>query len=180
MELTQFFFSIWKLFRYHFQPGKLLSQIAQIYIHLCQYDEFKAAVVEDGRSYSHELLVGTESILVGHKMLAMSEIEAFHAAAESIREIAEAAVEEEEELGEIPEEYLDAITYSLMTDPVRLPSGNIVDRKSFQQFLMNDSLDPFTRQQIGADDAIDETELKKEIQDWRKKMKGKGKVEREE
>ena len=31
-----------------------------------------------------------------------------------------------------------------MSDPVRLPSGNIVDRKTIHRHLLNDKTDPFT------------------------------------
>jgi ubiquitin conjugation factor E4 B len=55
---------------------------------------------------------------------------------------------------------------NLMSDPVRLPSGNIVDRTTILQHLKNDTSDPFTRQEMTEQDLIIEEELKVKIQDY--------------
>ncbi len=39
---------------------------------------------------------------------------------------------------QVPEEFLDPIMASLMTDPVRLPSGHIMDRSVILRHLLND------------------------------------------
>jgi ubiquitin conjugation factor E4 B len=46
---------------------------------------------------------------------------------------------------QIPDEFLDPLLCTLMTDPVKLPSGNIVDRSMIMQHLLNDANDPFNR-----------------------------------
>ena len=52
----------------------------------------------------------------------------------------------EEELGEVPDEFLDPITCALMEDPVILPtSGQTVDRIVIARHLLSDSKDPFNR-----------------------------------
>lgn len=51
---------------------------------------------------------------------------------------------------EIPEEFLDAITWELMTQPIVLPSGKIIDRTTLEQYERNEAVwgrpisDPFT------------------------------------
>ncbi|KAG1712421.1 hypothetical protein DVH05_000169 [Phytophthora capsici] len=58
-------------------------------------------------------------------------------------------------LGDIPDQYLDPLLSTLMTDPVRLPSGNIVDRAVIARHLLASSQqggstgrDPFTREPL--------------------------------
>lgn len=59
---------------------------------------------------------------------------------------------EEEELGEIPDEYQDPVTSELMTDPVILPtSGKTMDRSSIARHLLNNPTDPFTRAPLTLD-----------------------------
>ncbi|KAG6582944.1 ubiquitin conjugation factor e4 [Phytophthora cinnamomi] len=58
-------------------------------------------------------------------------------------------------LGDIPDQYLDPLLSTLMTDPVRLPSGNIVDRAVIARHLLasaqqggSTGRDPFTREPL--------------------------------
>ncbi|KAE9107529.1 hypothetical protein PF002_g7829 [Phytophthora fragariae] len=58
-------------------------------------------------------------------------------------------------LGDIPDQYLDPLLSTLMTDPVRLPSGNVVDRAVIARHLLAASQqggstgrDPFTREPL--------------------------------
>lgn len=42
----------------------------------------------------------------------------------------------------------DPLMDTLMTDPVRLPSGTIMDRSIILRHLLNSSTDPFNRQML--------------------------------
>ncbi|KAL0450500.1 UNVERIFIED_CONTAM: putative ubiquitin conjugation factor E4 [Sesamum latifolium] len=62
------------------------------------------------------------------------------------------ALDAEAALGDIPDEFLDPIQYTLMRDPVILPSSKvIVDRPVIQRHLLSDSTDPFNRSHLTAD-----------------------------
>ena len=66
-----------------------------------------------------------------------------------------------------PEEFLCMITYSLMKEPVRLPtSDNVCDRSSMQRILLNDEHDPFNRAPLKYADLIPDLELKQRIERW--------------
>lgn len=43
---------------------------------------------------------------------------------------------------------LDPLMNTLMSDPVKLPSGHIMDRKYINRHLLSDPTDPFTRQPL--------------------------------
>lgn len=84
-------------------------------------------------------------------------------------------------LGDIPEKFLDPISFDLINDPVKLPaSGVIMDRKIIKQHLLNDEHDPFNRSPLKFKDLVEVPEFKKEIEKWVKekmqanKMKKKG------
>ena len=57
--------------------------------------------------------------------------------------------DEEQELGDIPDEFLDPLFATLMKDPVVLPSsGQITDRAVITRHLLSDPIDPFNRQPL--------------------------------
>ena len=53
--------------------------------------------------------------------------------------------EEDVEMADAPDEYLDPITYTIMQDPVKLPSGAVMDRPNVMRMLLTDPRDPTTR-----------------------------------
>lgn len=55
--------------------------------------------------------------------------------AEKVNKLAEQQKQEDEILAEVPDEYLDPIMSTLMTDPVLLPSSRqIVDRSTIARY----------------------------------------------
>lgn len=73
---------------------------------------------------------------------------------------------------DIPERYLDAIMATLMRDPVRLPSGHIVDRSTIvRQLAGHDKSDPFTRLPLTIEQVVSESELRTEIEEWLKEAR---------
>lgn len=57
-----------------------------------------------------------------------------------------------------------------MKDPVLLPtSNNIVDRMYIHKHLLNDERDPFNRKPLKYSELVEQTALKREIDEWKKK-----------
>lgn len=50
-----------------------------------------------------------------------------------------------------PDEFKDPLMDTLMTDPVLLPSGQIMDRAVIMRHLLNSNTDPFNRQPLTED-----------------------------
>lgn len=60
---------------------------------------------------------------------------------------------QDEEYGDIPDEYLDPLMASLMHEPVTLKtSGVTLDRSTITAHLLNDKTDPFNRKPLSVDD----------------------------
>lgn len=57
---------------------------------------------------------------------------------------------------------------TLMEDPVRLPSGNIMDRAVILRHLLNSSTDPFNRQPLTEDMLTPDPELRQRIAAWKR------------
>ena len=53
--------------------------------------------------------------------------------------------EDDVEMADAPDDFLDPITYTLMQDPVKLPSGAVMDRPNVLRMLLSDPRDPTTR-----------------------------------
>ncbi len=84
------------------------------------------------------------------------------------REREQAVQAEEEELGDIPDEFLDPVMSTLMTDPVRLPSsGQIMDRAVITRHLLSDTSDPFNRAPLTANMLVPDVDLLARINAWK-------------
>ena len=55
---------------------------------------------------------------------------------------------------------------TVMEEPVRLPSGMIVDRPVIVRHLLNSSIDPFNRQPLTLDMLVPQPELQRRIEQW--------------
>ncbi|KAF7104030.1 hypothetical protein CFC21_104959 [Triticum aestivum] len=155
--------------KYEFKPKQLLKQIATIYVHIARGDKeavFPAAISKDGRSYSEQLFASATNILwkIGVDPQIIQE---FMQLAGKAKAAAAEAMDAEAILGDIPDEFLDPIQYTLMNDPVILPSSRVtVDRPVIVRHLLSDSTDPFNRSQLTQDMLIPDTDLKLRIEEF--------------
>ena len=67
---------------------------------------------------------------------------------------------------DVPDEFLDPIMSTLMTDPVVLPSGYILDRSTIARHVLSDQTDPFTRQPLSMEMVKEASELKAKIDEF--------------
>ncbi|KAI8898611.1 ubiquitin elongating factor core-domain-containing protein [Globomyces pollinis-pini] len=160
--------------KYRFDPRKLLSELVDIFIHLSHRSEFVAAVARDERSFDKAVFQRAASILNKHSLKSPDELSQLIAFVGHVEVAVRENVMEEEELGDIPDEFLDPLLFTLMEDPVTLPSGVNIDLSTLRSHLLSDQHDPFNRQPLKLEDAIPNVELKKKIVEW-KELKRKNK-----
>ena len=91
--------------KYRFEPRALLSDILQIYLNFSDQGEFVRAVANDGRSYRKELFERAASIARHRVLKTNDEIEQLRIFVVKVEEM-KATMEAEEDLGEIPDEFL--------------------------------------------------------------------------
>ncbi|SOV01532.1 related to UFD2 - ubiquitin fusion degradation protein [Ustilago sp. UG-2017a] len=151
----------------HFEPRNLLRMIMSVYLNLCSKGEFVAAIARDGRSYSKPVFEKAGGIAAKYMLKSPPELDAWAGMISQVEEKRQMEQDEEEDLGEVPDEYLDPLMATVMKDPVLLPrSKTVVDRSTIKAHLLSDSTDPFNRSPLKIEDVIPDTELKQKIEAW--------------
>ncbi|XP_063973591.1 ubiquitin conjugation factor E4 A [Diachasmimorpha longicaudata] len=150
---------------YEFNPANLVLNICEIYINLGENANFTLAVSQDGRSYRPDLFELADNVLVRIGAVGiLSDLANF---SKRVAEAAHIKREEDEILTDAPDEFLDPIMSTLMTDPVILPSSKMsVDRQTIARHLLSDQTDPFNRSPLTMDLVKSDTDLKNKIEEW--------------
>lgn len=158
--------------KYGFEPKKLLDQLTDIYLQL-DCPRFAKAIADDQRSYSRELFEEVISKMRKAGIKSTIAIEKFKLLLEKVEEIVARNSQSEMDYSDAPDEFKDPLMDTLMTDPVQLPSGNIMDRSIILRHLLNSPTDPFNRQPLTESMLEPVPELKERIQAWmREKQTG--------
>lgn len=158
--------------KYQFEPKKILSDLCEIYVNLSAQPEFVTAVARDGRSFNVVYFQKAEKILTTRTFIKNEIINGLIEFANRAEKARLDEETEELELGEIPDEFLDPLMFTLMEDPVILPSSRIsIDRSTIKAHLLSDATDPFNRVPLKLEDVIDDVELKQKIQDFKQEKK---------
>ncbi|KAJ3082921.1 hypothetical protein HDU99_001175 [Rhizoclosmatium hyalinum] len=158
--------------KYRFNPKSLLTKLVDIYLNLAHRSEFVNAVAKDERSYRKDVFARAADILSRYGLKNSRDLDELHAFVKKVEDVIRNTQVEEEELGDIPDEFLDPLMASLMEDPVILPTSNItVDRSTIITQLLSNPLDPFNRKPLTIDMVIPNVELKQQIEAWRKQQK---------
>ncbi|KAJ0036891.1 hypothetical protein NQD34_005568 [Periophthalmus magnuspinnatus] len=158
--------------KYGFEPKKLLDQLTDIYLQL-DCARFAKAIADDQRSYSRELFEEVISKMRKAGIKSSIAIEKFKLLSEKVEEIVAKNSQSEMDYSDAPDEFKDPLMDTLMTDPVMLPSGNIMDRSIILRHLLNSPTDPFNRQPLTESMLESVPELKERIHAWmREKQSG--------
>nr|XP_032817895.1 ubiquitin conjugation factor E4 B isoform X2 [Petromyzon marinus] len=151
--------------KYGFEPRRLLDQLTDIYLHL-DSPEFAHAIANDERSYRKELFEDAVGKMKKAGIKTTIAVERFRLLAERVDEMVQHNVQADHDYSDAPEEFRDPLMDTLMRDPVRLPSGKVMDRSIIIRHLLNAHTDPFNRQPLDETMLVPETELKERIQAW--------------
>ncbi|SCU92656.1 LAMI_0E11452g1_1 [Lachancea mirantina] len=156
--------------KYSFDPKALLKSLTTVYINLSDQSEFISAVARDGRSFQKELfdravyILGNKTGLVSDEFCCKLMQFARDAQDQKIAE-----EEEDMEMEDAPEEFLDPLMFHIMTDPVILPASRVtIDRSTIKAHLLSDSTDPFNRVPLRLEDVVPDDELKARIQEYKR------------
>lgn len=93
--------------KYKFHPKELLSDVLQIFLELGPRGEFQEAVARDGRSYSTDLFERADKIARKTAIKTDDELAVIKAMVVKVEAI-KAAEEEDDAMGEVPDEFLGA------------------------------------------------------------------------
>uniref|UniRef100_A0A182YGZ5 Ubiquitin conjugation factor E4 B n=1 Tax=Anopheles stephensi TaxID=30069 RepID=A0A182YGZ5_ANOST len=156
--------------KYGWEPRRLLGQLVDIYLHL-SCDEFAAALAADERSFEKQFFEDAANRVERIGIRSHRDVDEFRKLIQKAAEIYVKNQENADEFAEAPDDFKDPLMDTLMTDPVVLPSGTIMDRAIITRHLLNSSTDPFNRQPLTEDMLKPATELKERIQQWIKEYR---------
>ena len=160
---------------YNFDPKKLLTGILEIYLQLERADDehvFARAVSSDGRSYRDEMFGEALAVVERHALMEADRVQLIRRFAQACHDAALHGAREEEILGEVPDEFLDPIQFTLMRDPVTLPtSGQTLDRTTIARHLLSDPKDPFNREPLTVEMLKPNDDLRSRIEEWLREQK---------
>lgn len=138
---------------YGFNPRALLSEIVDVYINLMSKESFIFAVARDGRSYKPVNFEKAAEILRKWSLKSPEEMKKLEQLQKKVKEAKEMDDQAEEDLGEVPDDFLDPLMYTLMEDPVILPASKMsLDRSTIRSHLLSDPHDPFNRVPLKEED----------------------------
>jgi len=158
--------------KYNFQPKVLLSDLLQVYLNLWDRTPFHEAIANDGRSYTKELFERADRIARKANLKSSDELQKLAKLVDKVEELRQLEADEELELGEIPDEFLDPLMATLMKDPVILPtSKTTVDLSTIKQHFLSDATDPFNRMPLKIEEVVPDLALKERIEAWVKEKK---------
>ncbi|EYE97942.1 ubiquitin-ubiquitin ligase UFD2 [Aspergillus ruber CBS 135680] len=140
---------------YGFNPRALLSELVDVYINLMNRENFIFAVARDGRSYKPVNFEKAADILRKWSLKSPEELKKWEQLQRKVKGAKEMDEQEEEDLGEVPDDFLDPLMYTLMEDPVILPASRMsIDRSTIRSHLLSDPHDPFNRVPLKMEDVI--------------------------
>lgn len=103
------------------------------------------------RSFRKELFDDASLRLERSYIKTHDEIEQFKALSSKANQILINNQKTDDWMADAPDEFKDPLMDTLMTDPVLLPSGNVMDRPVIMRHLLNSNTDPFNRQPLTED-----------------------------
>ncbi|CAN3376745.1 E4 ubiquitin-protein ligase Ufd2p [Diutina rugosa] len=154
--------------KYSFDPKRTLQDLCVIYVNLSSQDKFVKAVSRDGRSFNIAHFRKAQNILASKTFTDPKLLDKFIAFAEEAESKRQAEEDEDLALGDVPDEFLDPLMFTLMEDPVILPKSRIsIDRSTIKAHLLSDPTDPFNRSPLKLEDVIPDEELKAKIEEFK-------------
>jgi ubiquitin conjugation factor E4 B len=160
--------------QYDFDPKFILASILTIYSSFVDSNIFIEFVIKDERSYKYENFEKALNFVKNKRNIPIKEedFDNFEKLVKKIKELDSKIKSEEIDYSDAPDEFLDTITTILMDDPVELPTSHvIVDRKTIEHHLLSDQTDPFNRTKLTRDMLVPCPDLKKKIDEYKKKKK---------
>ncbi|OMH85981.1 E4 ubiquitin-protein ligase UFD2 [Zancudomyces culisetae] len=180
--------------RFRFNPRLLLSELLSVYTSLStpfpQINHenleslessppylFLSALAQDSRSWSSSIFYKAIDLCSKYSLKPYSSLQQLARIGTTVNDLVLQFTDLDELTSgadgngqdtDVPEEFLDPLMYTLMTDPVMLPTSNmVVDRKTIKAYLLNDPRDPFNRMPLDYCDVVEIPDLKRRIVEFR-------------
>ncbi|ELA42154.1 uncharacterized protein VICG_00797 [Vittaforma corneae ATCC 50505] len=152
---------------YQFHPKEILRMVISIVINILKNNtKLTQASGIDKTLLERALdLVKTKHLITEDQVLDLTEIYKVLPEKTSENDINDDIINDD-----VPEEFLDPLTFTIMENPVLMLTSKItIDRSTFNQIMLNDRIDPFSRLPLDESQIVDNAELREKIEDFKKK-----------
>jgi len=148
-----------------FNPKELVRQIAEIFLFLVRAnrDEVVRIVAKDERYYKSSTFVKAVNFSRKHFLLQGNDLTEFDAFVKelSVKVDEQRAANDE---ADAPDEFLDEMMCTIMSDPVMFPQSKIVvDRSTAERTIRGSDKDPYSNTPVTLEQLIPQAELKEKI-----------------
>ena len=152
---------------YNFNPHSILGSVLSIYSAFYYRTDFIKGVIKDERSYKFINFDRAKNLVANNSNITITEkdFNNYIIFVDNLRKEEKILKQEEINYDDAPQEFIDPLTFLVMTDPVKLPKSNVIlDRKTIETHLLSDQTDPFNREPLTKDMLIECPELKGRIE----------------
>ena len=159
---------------YNFNPHFILGSILSTYSAFYDKFHFIEGVIKDERSYKFSNFDRAKNLVANNKSITINEkdFENYIKFVDNLRREEKVIKNEEINYDDAPQEFLDGLTFLIMTDPVKLPKSQVIlDRKTIETHLLSDQTDPFNREPLTKEMLLPCPELKAKIEEYMKNKK---------
>ena len=154
---------------YNFNPHFILGSILSTYSAFYDKFHFIEGVIKDERSYKFSNFDRAKNLVANNKNITISEpdFNNYIKFVDNLRREEKIIKNEEINYDDAPQEFLDGLTFLIMTDPVKLPKSQVIlDRKTIETHLLSDQTDPFNREPLTKEMLIPCPTLKAKIEEY--------------
>ena len=154
---------------YNFNPHFILGSILSTYSAFYDKFHFIEGVIKDERSYKFSNFDRAKNLVANNKNITISETDFnnYIKFVDNLRREEKIIKNEEINYDDAPQEFLDGLTFLIMTDPVKLPKSQVIlDRKTIETHLLSDQTDPFNREPLTKEMLIPCPTLKAKIEEY--------------
>ncbi len=154
---------------YNFNPHFILGSILSTYSAFYDKFHFIEGVIKDERSYKFSNFDRAKNLVANNKNITITEpdFNNYIKFVDNLRREEKIIKNEEINYDDAPQEFLDGLTFLIMTDPVKLPKSQVIlDRKTIETHLLSDQTDPFNREPLTKEMLIPCPTLKAKIEEY--------------
>jgi ubiquitin conjugation factor E4 B len=159
---------------YNFNPHFILGSILSTYSAFYDKFHFIEGVIKDERSYKFSNFDRAKNLVANNKSITINEkdFENYIKFVDNLRREEKIIKRKEISYDDAPQEFIDALTFNIMTDPVKLPKSQVIlDRKTIETHLLSDQTYPFNREPLTKEMLIPCPLLKAKIEEYMRNKK---------
>lgn len=146
-----------------------LKDVLVLMLNLRAVPGIARALARDERSYSGTIYAKCVDICKKGTLVDHSMALAFEELAASVDLAFNELQAEDEDFGEVPDEYLDPLMFEIMSNPVTLPVSKIdIDLATIKEHLLTHDTDPFNRVPLKLEDVVPNEKLRLEIEEFKR------------